>query len=109
VVLALIQSTGLLFLFNNDFLWSLQHTMLPMEGCPTYDAASGEMHSVAEVIALIQKIAGTDLPVIETGEKGTPTFDDYKIKPQRIRAALRWMPEYSLEEGLRATMLPVGA
>jgi GDP-4-dehydro-6-deoxy-D-mannose reductase len=61
--------------------------------------ASGISHSVSEVIAVIQRIAETALPVRSDGERRKEEVMDTRADITRAREVLGWQPRWSLDEG----------
>lgn len=68
------------------------------------NVASGTSHSVAEVIRIIQRIAGTDLPVQSAEVRRDPEVMDTRADVTQARLLLDWRPRWSLEEGCAAML-----
>jgi CDP-glucose 4,6-dehydratase len=70
-----------------------------------FNAGSGTPHSVAEVVATICRLAGTDVEPDIRGT-GTPSgeIDRQYVDGARIEERCGWVPAVDLEEGLRRTI-----
>jgi CDP-glucose 4,6-dehydratase len=70
-----------------------------------FNAGGGEPHAVRDVVALICSLAGTDVRPDIRGQ-GTPRgeIDRQYVDTSKLRARTGWIPEVSLEEGLRRTI-----
>lgn len=65
-----------------------------------YNIGSGYSHSVEELIATIQEILGTSLPVISANARRPSEIMDTIADISAVRNALGWNPHFSLHEGL---------
>jgi CDP-glucose 4,6-dehydratase len=70
-----------------------------------FNAGGGEPHRVADVIALVCRLAGTDVEPEIRGE-GTPhgEIDRQWVDATKLRELTGWQPQVTLEEGLRRTI-----
>jgi CDP-glucose 4,6-dehydratase len=70
-----------------------------------FNAGTGEPRSVAEVVALVCRAAGTD---VEPDVRGTGTpageIDRQYVDSAKLRALTGWAPRVGLEEGLERTV-----
>ncbi|BDU70464.1 hypothetical protein GETHOR_25650 [Geothrix oryzae] len=71
-----------------------------------FNIGSGVSHSVAELIAEVQAVLGTSLPVESAEERRPGEILDTVADISAARMALGWTPRFSLREGL-ADMLRV--
>ena len=69
-----------------------------------FNIGSGVSHSVAELIELVQGIAGTRLPVISSDERRRGEVLDTVADIAEAKRALGWSPRWSLHEGLAVTV-----
>jgi CDP-glucose 4,6-dehydratase len=78
---------------------------LPEAGGEAFNAGGDAPHSVGEVVALLCKVAGTDVQPDIRGQ-GTPAgeIDRQWVDSTKLRERTGWRPEVSLEEGLRRTV-----
>ena len=68
----------------------------------TFNVGSGESHSVAEVIAVVQAACDTTLPVVSTGEPRRDEIMDTVADISRAKRDLGWTPSWSLADGIGA-------
>lgn len=70
-----------------------------------FNAGGGRPHAVRDVVALICRIAGTDVEPDVRGH-GTPDgeIERQYVDASRLRELTGWAPQVSLEEGLRRTV-----
>lgn len=64
-----------------------------------FNIASGTSHSVGDVIALIQRIAKTNLPVHSEGGRRRQEIMDTRADITRAQQILEWRPRWSLTAG----------
>jgi nucleoside-diphosphate-sugar epimerase len=67
----------------------------------TYNVGGGEVASVREAIALLERISGRELDV-RYGPRAPGDLERTSADTSRIRAELGWEPRTRLEDGLRA-------
>lgn len=74
-------------------------------GGEAFNAGGGEPHRVGDVVALICRLAGSEVEPDIRGE-GTPhgEIDRQWIDATKLREQTGWQPEVALEEGLRRTI-----
>lgn len=70
--------------------------------CRIFNIASGCAHSVEEVIAIAQKVAGTNLPIVSEDVRRFQEIPEVVADIGLAVGTLGWRPEWSLEEGLGA-------
>jgi CDP-glucose 4,6-dehydratase len=70
-----------------------------------FNAGGGRPHAVRDVVALIARLAGTEMEPEIRGD-GTPPgeIDRQYVDPTKIRELLGWRPAFDLEDGLRRTI-----
>jgi CDP-glucose 4,6-dehydratase len=74
-----------------------------MKGCRgAYNAAGGEVRTILEVIDIVSKLIGIDIPPLISGEK-TPEIDSQWLNIDKIKA-IGWSPTFTLEQGLKKTI-----
>lgn len=66
---------------------------------------SGVSYSVAELVRIIQKIAGTNLPVLSKNEVRFQEINDVIANIDKAKLMFNWSPEISLEKGLTQCFL----
>ena len=90
------------YLYVDDLTEAFARAIDQPQGFVIMNVASGTSHSVAEVIATVQRLAGTDLPVISEGHRRAQEVMDTRADITRAREVLGWTPRWSLESGLAA-------
>jgi CDP-glucose 4,6-dehydratase len=78
---------------------------LPEAGGEAFNAGGDAPHSVGEMVALLCKVAGTDVEPDIRGS-GTPDgeIDRQWVDSTKLRERTGWRPQVDLEEGLRRTV-----
>ena len=67
----------------------------------TFNVGSGESHSVADIVAIVRDVVGTDKPVVSAERRRPNEIDDVRADISAIEAAVGWRPTVTIEEGLR--------
>ncbi len=72
-----------------------------------FNAGSGRMATIGEIVELVRRITGRDKPVVQEDHRMRPA-DSEIMAPvadsARLREASGWTPKVSLEEGLAKTV-----
>jgi len=74
-----------------------------LSGRSTFDIlniGSGESMSVAEIISVVQQVAGTSLQAIQEGERRINEIPDVRADISRARNVLGWEPRVPFTEGI---------
>lgn len=66
-----------------------------------YNAGSGESYSVGEVVAIVMRLVGRELPVVSAGERRASEIMDTRADIAKARERLGWEPKIAIETGLR--------
>ncbi len=69
-----------------------------------YNAGSGASASIADLVRLINEIAGTDKPLRSRGERRPSEVMDVVADIRRAERELNWRPKVGLRDGLAATI-----
>lgn len=89
------------YLYVDDLVEALTLTMKRAQGCHLYNIGYGSSQSVAEIVAIIQSVAGTSLPVIsENAPRGNEIPDVY-ADINHAKNELGWHPKHTFEQGIR--------
>lgn len=88
------------YLYLTDFVDLLTKTLKAPDGYNVFNVGAGSSLSVREIIDIIQTVAGTDLPVISTGEIRRNEIDDVRADISRVCARFGWSPSISFERGV---------
>lgn len=70
-------------------------------GYNVYNIGSGSSHSVAEVIRIAQKVAGSTIPVHSAATRRLNEIHDVVADIAKARRELGWSPVHDLDSGLR--------
>jgi nucleoside-diphosphate-sugar epimerase len=73
-------------------------------GYQLFNLGSGQSHSVEELIAAMQLVSGSALPVTTAGERRPEEIMDTVADISAARRAFGWTPGYSLRDGLALTL-----
>jgi UDP-glucose 4-epimerase len=87
------------FLYYTDFLDALA-AIVALRPTGTFNLGAGESHSIREILELVT--THTDRPIVTTTQPA-PAWDvqDSRLDIARLRSALDWQPQISLDEGIR--------
>jgi nucleoside-diphosphate-sugar epimerase len=89
------------YLHVDDLVDLLIATLTRREpGYRVMNAGSGESHSVGEVIAIVQSVAGTSLSVVDQGQARYEELDDVRADITRAWETLGWAPKIPLKDGI---------
>ena len=95
------------------FVEDTASAFLAVAGAPTidhgrpYNAGTGVAVSVADVIALVSELTGTDKPAEQDGERFRPADSEVRAliaDSRRLTADTGWRPEFDLRAGLARTI-----
>lgn len=92
------------YVFVDDVLNAFTKAMDVPEGYHCLNIGSGTSYSVREIIDILQKAAGTDLPVVSACAARRNEIPDVRADITRARAVLGWRPEWDLPAGIRVVM-----
>lgn len=91
------------FVYIDDVVNAI--VMVAMAGVSdTFNVGSGQSYSVGEVVSMLQKIAGTNKPVVSAERRRQEEIDDVRADITAIEKAVGWRPRISLEQGLTKVM-----
>ncbi len=92
------------YVYIDDLVNSILYAIESPQRFDIFNIGSGISYSVAEVISLIQQLAGTNLPVYSEAERRAQEVMDTKANIDHIYEVLNWKPKWSLQEGLSAVL-----
>lgn len=84
----------------DDLVDALLKTLSGRSPFDILNIGSGESMSVAEIISVIQKIAGTSLQAVQEGEQRINEIPDVRADISRARSVLGWEPRVPFTEGI---------
>lgn len=88
------------YLFIDDFIDAIIQS-IELNRFEMMNLGSGESFSVGELIAMVQHILGTNLPVISSNEHRKAEIMNTIADITKAATVLHWKPKISMEEGLR--------
>lgn len=92
------------YIYIDDVCKAIELSIKKTDGYQLYNIGSGRSYSVGEVIAMAQKIAGTDKTVISKNNVRRRELNDVIADISLIRREWGWKPDVSLETGLARCM-----
>ena len=90
------------YVYVLDVVDAIARAVVHERGGGVLNIGSGTSHSVAELIATIQEVWGTNLPVRSDGVRRKGEVMDTVADVSRAEAVLGWTPRFSLRQGLEA-------
>lgn len=93
------------YIHISDLVAALVRTLDGPRGYNVFNIGSGRSLSVQELIAVIQSVAGTDLPVVTAGEVRINEIDDVYADIGNARAMLAWEPDLTFRQGVEKMLL----
>ncbi len=88
------------YLFVADFIDAIIQS-IALNRFEIINLGAGESFAVGELIALVQKILNTNLPVISSNEHRKAEIMNTIADISKAAAVLNWQPKISMEEGLK--------
>ncbi len=70
----------------------------------TFNVGSGVTHTNYEVAELVRQLFSVELPVKILGTRRAADILDCSLNIAKIKAAVDWEPQYSLDEGIKASL-----
>lgn len=92
------------YVYVTDLVEAIRRVVERPAGFRVLNVGSGESHSVAEIIEILQRLAGTSLPVVSAGERRPAEVMDCRADISAARRELGWAPVVPLEDGLRRVL-----
>lgn len=89
------------YVYVRDAVDALVRALDAPAGFHCCNIGSGESHSVAELVELLQSVAGTSLPVICSGKPRAQEIPDVRADINAAQKLLGWKPAFGLAAGLR--------
>lgn len=88
------------YVYLEDLLKAIDLTTMKVQGYDVFNIGSGVSYSVGQVIELVQKILGTEKPVICKNQTRKNELNNVVADITHAKDVLGWAPSYSLEQGL---------
>lgn len=93
------------YIYIDDIVDALIKTLDAPGGYNVFNIGSGSSLSVQEIIAVIQSVAGTELPVISDGEVRSNEIDDVYADVRKAHSILNWIPSTTFKQGIERMIL----
>ena len=91
-------------LYVEDLVDVVLLTQRQEPGLALFNVGSGKSISVADLVALAQRVAGTSLPVRSSAQERRNEIPDARADIGLLERTFGWRPKTSLEDGLRSTL-----
>ncbi len=89
------------FLYVEDLIDVMLLTSPEKGGLKVFNVGSGRSASVEELVAIIQRTAGTSLPVVSSEDPRRNEIPDVVADISLLQREFGWRPKIGLEDGLR--------
>ena len=96
------------YVYLDDLVYALILTLQHDLGYHVYNIGNGRSLSVAEIVGVIQSVAGTSLPVFSKNHTRQNEISDVYADISKAYKELTWRPRYSFEEGIKKMMVSDG-
>lgn len=93
------------YIYIDDIVDALIKTMDAPGGYKVFNVGSGVSLSVRELIAVIQTVAGTELPVVSEERVRYNEIDDVYADISKARALLGWDPNITFQQGIERMLI----
>lgn len=98
------------FIYRDDVAYGLialgEHT--DKSGCEVYNLSSGIPISIRDLAETASLLGKQKINVTETEPPSSGVEDRIWLSVQKIKAYTQWQPQWTLEDGLRQTLLEMG-
>jgi nucleoside-diphosphate-sugar epimerase len=88
------------YVYIDDLITAIISSVNTIKGYKIFNIGSGTSYSVAELIQILQKIAGTNLPVESVNERRKDEIMNTVADISKAKSELNWQPRISLQDGL---------
>ena len=88
------------YVYLEDLLRAIELTVEKVQEYDVFNIGSGISYSVGQVIEMVQKILGTDKPVICKNQTRKNELNNVVADITHAKDVLGWVPSYTLEQGL---------
>jgi GDP-4-dehydro-6-deoxy-D-mannose reductase len=89
------------YVYIDDLVFAIITAIQSLKGYKAYNIGSGISYSVAELIDILQELAGTSLPVFSAMERRKDEIMDTVADISLAKKELRWYPKTNLKRGLK--------
>ena len=93
------------YVYIDDLVDALGKTLDGPRGYNVLNIGSGSSISVRELIAVVQAVARTELPVFSEGKVRPNEIDDVYADIHKARTLLGWSPSVTLRQGIERMMI----
>jgi nucleoside-diphosphate-sugar epimerase len=94
------------YIYIDDLVSAMVKSIMLTKGFNILNIGSGKSCSVEELICMIQKIMGTDLPVISSSSRRKDEIMNTVADIQLAKSKLNWSPIWHIESGLAEICKP---
>ena len=88
------------YVYIDDVISAITSAMSLEDGFYLFNIGSGVSYSVKEVVEIIQRVAGTQLPVTSNNQVRLQEIPDVRADCSRAQTILGWRPLVSFEQGI---------
>jgi GDP-4-dehydro-6-deoxy-D-mannose reductase len=96
------------YLYIEDFVRAIILALEHKDKFGIFNIGSGQSYSGAELIDIIQKYAGTNLPVFSEVKNAGDEIMDTIADISKAKKELLWEPNWALPDGIQDTLLKMG-
>lgn len=93
------------YIYIDDLVDALVKTLVSPDGYNVFNIGSDSSLSVMELIAVIQSVAGTKLPVVSEGQIRPNEISDIYADTGKAREMLGWVPNLTFQQGIERMMI----
>lgn len=93
------------YVYVDDVVDAMMFATQSPSGFNRINIGSGVSYSVADVVAMIQRVAGSDLSVISAGASRPQEIPDVRADISEAKRILGWQPRHTFEDGIRQIIL----
>jgi GDP-4-dehydro-6-deoxy-D-mannose reductase len=92
------------YVFLNDVVTALQLAASGKAGHAIINIGSGRSYAVAEIVEVMQRVAGTKLPVISENQQRVQEINDVVADITYAKSLLGWEPKWAFVDGIGALL-----
>ena len=93
------------YVYVVDLVHAIINAIRSIKGYKVYNIGSGVSYSVAELIDILQELAGTSLPIVSTMQRRKDEIMDTIASISLANEDLGWSPKTNLKDGLKELLM----